>query len=173
MRYLGLRLLLPLGGVFALALLASNAQATSVIYSVDFVLTKGTQLPTGTITFDDTNAAAGQHVAFNILAPLSFSFSDDWSIWDQGDTFNPATSYFIFDSGLSVFALSTQVTDSTSPNRRLTINSSKMWASDPFVAQSVPVSGGTYTLTLIPEPSTALLLAFGIASLAAVGRRLH
>ena len=160
-----MRRIVGLALVFGALAWGQMAQAVPVTYDVNF--TGSGTIPTGTLTLDSADIDPLMTVSFsNMSTAPTYSFDDTVSVWtnDDGLSSDPTVT---FDASGIPTVLSLVVMDDFSPSgngRILSLFSSSSWRSTEAGASNT----GTYSIAVVPEPSTGLLLGVGLA---AVSRR--
>ena len=140
-----------------LALLALANPAAAVTYDVVFDILGGLPAPTGTISFAAPLGVTPQ-------SHTGYSFSFGTSLWAPPDD-EPSPLLGFTSSGTP--RLQGTVRDTAAPFATMlefNFNPNGTWDSD--------IQAGGYSLVLVPEPATALLLATGLTALAVRRRSL-
>jgi hypothetical protein len=164
--------LVALAGVLGVGLVPARADAATITYEVLFQLALGAPgpVPSGTITFDDSDPLFGSpSVLLSALTtPYSFVFTNGTSVWTEVDGFVNLvpTAYFgsgaLVGLGFQVYDVSPQVT-----SRYLLLLDGGPWRTG-----GVPDTQGTYSISLaatpqvVPEPGALVLLGTGLLMLA-------
>jgi hypothetical protein len=165
---LGLLSFTAVAALCAVLLTAKPASAVLIEYEVFF----SDPRISGTITFESDDFSPN---ATNVIA-VDFLFTDTVTggIWNQGDAHVLGSPFQakIDAAGTAVEFLGGVEDDTTLPGgtgSRLQWGFGAAIPNDGFKIDEVLI--GTYSLTVVPEPSTALLLGGGLLGLAVRGRR--